>query len=558
MKAATHLAFAGVVGVAAVGFGGSPGVAGGAALALGALLPDLDTAHSGLGRWARPLSGRLERRFGHRTLTHSALGALLLACLTSWLLLLHPAVFWWLLVGYFSHLLLDTANISGVPLLWPSKLQFWLVGNRSWRVPYGSTKEFYWFGAFCATAALLVPLSIDGFTPWFHRVFPTPYGAVSDYLRWRDAHEVYAVVHGQNLLTREAVEGQKYRVIDAVNRETLLVEDGNGRAYTVSIRDTSNIHAAHIRVYREGSIVASNYRLDLSGRLVRDLIDSLPRGAQRVYVTAELELKGHVETPTALGHYSRIEGSADSYRLRSATVGDLQGLAHLAIEQGSAVIRAEYSPDSPALENLSVATRAPAVRSHVLKIPDLPSVSGLVVAVGDRIEEGELIARYLDDTMLEVTHAEVEEARVRLPELEQTVLLEREAHSAKLEGLRERVEDAKEKLERVRYLVESDASPGVQLVEAEAALRSAQGAEREELTAWTSRLNALQGQIRAGRLTILKAERAEEGELEKQWVKAPVSGLVSDVRLVEVTTRGVTLEVVLLEQGKGQQVAVME
>lgn len=100
----------------------------------------------------------------------------------------------------------------------------------------------------------------------------------------------------------------------------------------------------------------------------------------------------------------------------------------------------------------------------------------------------------------------------------------------------------------MRYLVEQDAAPGVQLVEAEAALRSAQAAEREELTAWTSRLSALEGQLRAARLSILRAERAEAGELEKQWVKAHVSGLVSDVRLTEVTTRGVTLEVVLLEE----------
>jgi inner membrane protein len=49
-----------------------------------------------------------------------------------------------------------------------------------------------------------------------------------------------------------------------------------------------------------------------------------------------------------------------------------------------------------------VATRAPAVRSHVLTIPDLPSVSGLVVVVGERVAEGELIARYVDNGALEV------------------------------------------------------------------------------------------------------------------------------------------------------------
>ncbi len=162
MKAATHAAFAGVVGVTAAGFGAHPGTVGAGALLLGALLPDVDTAHSGLGRWVRPVSTRLERKFGHRTLTHSLLGTLVVACVFSWLLLLNPAALVWLLIGYLSHLLLDTANVSGVPLLWPWRLQFWLVGNRAWRVPYGSPQEFVWFGVFCAVGAALTPLSIDG------------------------------------------------------------------------------------------------------------------------------------------------------------------------------------------------------------------------------------------------------------------------------------------------------------------------------------------------------------------------------------------------------------
>ena len=74
MRAATHLATAGLTGVIATGFGADLTVASGAALAVGSLLPDIDTQHSGLGRLIKPLSGRLERTFGHRTITHSLLG----------------------------------------------------------------------------------------------------------------------------------------------------------------------------------------------------------------------------------------------------------------------------------------------------------------------------------------------------------------------------------------------------------------------------------------------------------------------------------------------------
>lgn len=41
---------------------------------LGALLPDIDTPMSWIGRFAQPLAARLERRFGHRAVTHSLLG----------------------------------------------------------------------------------------------------------------------------------------------------------------------------------------------------------------------------------------------------------------------------------------------------------------------------------------------------------------------------------------------------------------------------------------------------------------------------------------------------
>ena len=350
-------------------------------------------------------------------------------------------------------------------------------------MPYGSSKEFGWFGAFCAVGALLTPLSVDGFNPWFHRLIPTPYGAVSDYLRWRDGFEVYAVVNGQNLLTREDIDEQRFRVIDAVDRETLLLEDAQGRAFTVGISEADNIYTAYIRVYRGNPVVASNYRLDLSGRLVSDLIDSLPRGAQRVYVTAELELKGRVELPTTMGYYSRIEATMTHYELRSATVGDLQLLAHPAIEEGSAVVRAEYSPESPALENLSLTTHIPKRETHVLSIPDLPSLAGLVVEVGDHVEEGQLLACYVDDAALAEGKLEVQGAKAQLPVSKRQIVQGRKNHETKLGGIKKRLEAAETKLGEVRFLVASDALPRARAVAAADTVARLEQAEPEALTA---------------------------------------------------------------------------
>ena len=45
-----------------------------------------------------------------------------------------------------------------------------------------------------------------------------------------------------------------------------------------------------------------------------------------------------------------------------------------------------------------------------------------------------------------------------------------------------------------------------------------------EKTRWTSRRNALQAQVRQANLTIAKAEREQQTEMERQWVRAPVTG----------------------------------
>ena len=52
---------------------------------------------------------------------------------------------------------------------------------------------------------------------------------------------------------------------------------------------------------------------------------------------------------------------------------------------------------------------------------------------------------------------------------------------------------------------------------------------------------------------VRRAERDSERELEQQWVRAPVEGLISDIRITGVTTKGVSLEVVLLERSEGKQ-----
>jgi len=551
LKAATHLAFAGLVGVVAKGLGADIGVVGGVALGVGSLLPDIDTTTSGLGRWLKPVSGVVERKFGHRTVTHSLLGVVGFALLFAWLLLVSFEAWLWVLVGIGSHLLSDAHNVTGVPLLWPLRFEFVSVYNRGLRVAYGSTQEFGYLAGFSLIAVCLTPLSVDGFSPWFHRALGAPYGAVEDYLLWRNDYEVFVDINGVNLISNEDIKA-RYRVIDVLGKDELLVEDSLGVAYSAAL-EGSDLQVSKIRAWRGEKIQVSTYRLDVSGRLLSDLIYALPKGALRVFINSDLVLNQALEQEPVLGSFDRLGIRGKRMLTRGASIQDLMPYSNVVIEAGTAIIRAEYavgfdrSEGSGGEGEFGVLPLVPAVKTHVLKIPDLPGLSGLVIEVGDELVEGQLIARYVDDVALELSEAELAEARRQLSDLEAERLRAGEMYELRLETIKQEIKDTTTRLEKLRYLVERNAEPRNSLVAVQKALEGAEGELMMEETRWTSQKAKFEQDVRELRLSISKAETQQNQNLEQQWVRAAVNGVVSDIKVSGVSTKGINLEVLILE-----------
>jgi len=125
MRWETHLLFALFIGIAGMEFGVfRGGAAFVASLFLGALLPDIDSARSQLGRRVRPLSDLIERVAGHRGVTHSLTGfAFFLAVAGLFSVAFAGDIFLPFLCGYGSHLLLDGLTPMGVYPLYPLKLR---------------------------------------------------------------------------------------------------------------------------------------------------------------------------------------------------------------------------------------------------------------------------------------------------------------------------------------------------------------------------------------------------------------------------------------------------
>lgn len=135
---------------------------------LGSLLPDIDHPKSLIGIIFKPISECINRRFGHRTFTHSLF---FLFFLTLFVRVIEIVFFkstyyaWLLSLSYFVHLALDMVTIDGVPLFYPfTNRRCVMPGNNSARITSGNFKqEFFAFFIFCITGFFLAPLYENGF-----------------------------------------------------------------------------------------------------------------------------------------------------------------------------------------------------------------------------------------------------------------------------------------------------------------------------------------------------------------------------------------------------------
>jgi inner membrane protein len=147
------------------------------AAVVASVLPDIDHTRSLIGRAAYPVASWLQKRFGHRTITHSLF--FLLGCVGLLLLAANvaPARSYAVVCSYalLSHLLFDMCTKQGVPLLYPfSKRPFVLPANPAFRLSTQDHRsEAIVFVVFMACGFFCQPLMAKGFWTTYNEAFAT-------------------------------------------------------------------------------------------------------------------------------------------------------------------------------------------------------------------------------------------------------------------------------------------------------------------------------------------------------------------------------------------------
>ncbi|MHC4536258.1 MAG: metal-dependent hydrolase [Planctomycetota bacterium] len=155
-----------------------------AVAAIASIMPDVDLPMSGIGRLFKPLSERIYKSFGHRSITHSVVGVFIVAILFLPLRLLSiPYLYTSAALGFASHLMLDMANTEGIELSYPTKHRWVFPANPTLRFPSGHPIEKAIRVILGVMIGLLLIVQSIGTRTILHRVMGTPEAASTEYFQ---------------------------------------------------------------------------------------------------------------------------------------------------------------------------------------------------------------------------------------------------------------------------------------------------------------------------------------------------------------------------------------
>lgn len=160
-----------------------------------ATVADIDVPSSLWGRTFKPISKAINRRFGHRTLTHSIFFILVFWGIVAGTCSLfkiegpYPTVF---ILAYCSHIIFDMMTVQGVPIFYPYHRSPCVIpGDAKLRLRSSNPRsEIAVFGFFLISGIFLQPLMADGFWTSYNRLWGTMTHLQSEFEKSEDLLQV--------------------------------------------------------------------------------------------------------------------------------------------------------------------------------------------------------------------------------------------------------------------------------------------------------------------------------------------------------------------------------
>jgi membrane-bound metal-dependent hydrolase YbcI (DUF457 family) len=408
-----------------------------AVMAFSSLLPDVDTAASMTGRLVPFIALRIERKFGHRTITHSLISIFILAAAGFPLFFANRDLYVCFVAGYASHPFLDTMTINGVKLFYPfspAKCVFPLEVNNPhrYRVRTGGKMDTALGIMFLLGCVPTFIVAYRGYERFIRATQQNIEAGVRDYGEISKDHLVFASVSAYNMLTKQPLQG-RVEIVGALNPHTLVFR-GPDRALHTMGKDFQADFVVRNILCEQGSAARPRIRnLDVSGRLLAEVISSLDTAAEN-YLFGDLTTSDRVSLPENIKVFTPVSGSAGLIRFNYATCDDIRAfdLEHVFVAKGVLTIKTIPPDGSGSSQTTSGENREFEYYDRVALLLEPKDSIIVLKRVGDTLRENEVFGRK------EV----VKFFREQKGLLEEKVRALKEREDAAVADLRQRIHDA--------------------------------------------------------------------------------------------------------------------
>lgn len=487
MMAPTHCVFAcfstGLMGavmnmpVAILGYGSS---------ILGSLLPDIDTTTSRLGKVFLPLSTYLERRFGHRTLTHSLLGWSIFSLVGLPLLILRPKqIYFCFVLGVFSHIILDAVNKSGVPLFYPYLIRAVIPKNEKYRIFTASKEEFVFLGVLSSLALLVLPLNRIGVRGALHYLIKIPQSAVSDYLTYSaQGYETIVDFEGIFNVSQKRIKG-RWLAINSTSKNSLILQSPDGKIYSIGSNPHDNIRFLKIQSFKGKPIKVFTQEVSLTEQPLSDILNHIPK-EEETYLLGYIKTYDKLNLEFSLDEYPTLKAGVNRLDFDYASKEDIlrQRLFNALANEGKILLMSFYSPKDkitlPQTKHSITSTPNPS-QVITIYIKDIYNPrKELKVKPNDIVYKGKLLAcqdikrNYLlmdkkdAENRLEIAKSELDKLRIQIEEesqlkqkedqllrQERPLTLNKRLDEIKIFEAKAKVDLAKSNLEKIERKIKS-------------------------------------------------------------------------------------------------------
>lgn len=303
-----------------------------------ALIPDLDSRQSYMGRALPFLSGPLEYRFGHRTLTHSLLAQAIVGAL-AWALLPF-GYFLALFAGWVSHTVADMMTPSGVAWFWPARGRCVLPGNPRYRMETMGRGELGFLVVMALAGLLLMPLARkgEGTTGLIRSALGDIVSARGQYDAGKGTYALRLKLRGRDNRSYADVSGT-YAVIGPYQEGGFILDTPTG-PHSVCRSATCDWHPDHAALIRGEPEETQSFSIRVPQTTTGSLIESLAplQSAGKVYLLGALEGPGMKAVPPT------IEVAGDRVTLHYASPDTLSAWGRRALRNLDLTVQVRHPP----------------------------------------------------------------------------------------------------------------------------------------------------------------------------------------------------------------------